>query len=597
MKVSTWKKSLPQLEQIDYNITSAKLDIRLTKLNSWYKVFKKGFDLGYRGPTQRKDTSQNLPLTIGSLDEIWNKIMKEVKLHRYAGPFDSIPYEYYMQSPIGLVPKDGGTKTRLIFHLSYNFKRMKLEEQQNSLNYFMPNELCTVKYNDLDAAIKACFKLKKEWDEGLWFDITNRQTDTGIIYYSKTAVVSAFRVLPMFPSHRCWLIMKTKHPRTGQILYFVDKCLPFGASISCALFQSFSDVLAYIAQYRSNIVLRGLYVPITNYLDDFLFMSFLKELCNRIMRIFMAICEDINCPISEEKTEWAQELITFLGMLLNERQMIISIPTDKLTKALSLLKLLVDKKKAKIVDIQRLAGMLNFLHRAIVPGRPFTRRMYDHIKLKNAKGQPLQNYHHVNLNKNFRSDCEVWIQFLNIAVVDKTLLCRPFMDMNVFTSSDQINFSSDASASPDLGMGAIFESRWIVAAWGKEFIKSQKPSIEFLELYALVAGIITWSQRLSNCRIIVKCDNQAVVQMINKLTSTCPQCMKLIRLLTLDGILRNRRVFVQYIRSRDNILPDALLRFHMDRFWKFAPRNMQLLPDTIHTDIWPVEKVWFTNKF
>ena len=44
---------------------------------------------------------------------------KEVKLGRYAGPYNSIPFDNYIQLPIGLVPKDRGASTRLIFHLSY----------------------------------------------------------------------------------------------------------------------------------------------------------------------------------------------------------------------------------------------------------------------------------------------------------------------------------------------------------------------------------------------------------------------------------------------------------------------------------------------
>ena len=45
--------------------------------------------------------------------------MKEIAEKRMAGPFEDIPFEHFIQSPIGLVPKDGGKKTRLIFHLSY----------------------------------------------------------------------------------------------------------------------------------------------------------------------------------------------------------------------------------------------------------------------------------------------------------------------------------------------------------------------------------------------------------------------------------------------------------------------------------------------
>ena len=42
------------------------------------------------------------------------------------------------------------------------------------------------------------------------------------------------------------LVMKAKHPKTGKIYYFVDKCLPFGSSISCAIFQAFSNAISHI---------------------------------------------------------------------------------------------------------------------------------------------------------------------------------------------------------------------------------------------------------------------------------------------------------------------------------------------------------------
>ena len=111
--------------------------------------FTNGFDLHYQGPEFRQDRSENIPLRIGSKLEIWEKMMKEVKEGRYARPFKQIPFESYVQSPIGLVPKDGGTKTRLIFHLSYDFKKSR----NKSLNYYIPDEMCSVKYNDIDEAI------------------------------------------------------------------------------------------------------------------------------------------------------------------------------------------------------------------------------------------------------------------------------------------------------------------------------------------------------------------------------------------------------------------------------------------------------------
>ena len=73
------------------------------------KGFRKGFDIGYRGPLARRNIANNIPLgNNGTQEDLWNKVLKEVGFHRYAGPFyDAPPYEYYIQSPIGLVPKAG----------------------------------------------------------------------------------------------------------------------------------------------------------------------------------------------------------------------------------------------------------------------------------------------------------------------------------------------------------------------------------------------------------------------------------------------------------------------------------------------------------
>ena len=125
--------------------------------------FTRGFDIGYRGPLIRRNLSNNIPITIGTEQDILDKLMKEVKVGRHAGPYKEIPFKYFMQSPVGLVPKAGG-QTRLIFHLSYDFGT---EESDKSLNYDMPDYLCTVKYKDLDYAVQTILKLiAVVWGDG-----------------------------------------------------------------------------------------------------------------------------------------------------------------------------------------------------------------------------------------------------------------------------------------------------------------------------------------------------------------------------------------------------------------------------------------------
>ena len=122
------------------------------------KGFTEGFDIGYEGPQTQQSKADNIPITVGSETQLWNKLMKEVKLNRVAGPFSEIPFENYIQSPIGLVPKAGSDQTWLIFHLSYDCKKDGLK----SVNFFMPKEKCTIKYKDLDHAVGMYLSLVEE---------------------------------------------------------------------------------------------------------------------------------------------------------------------------------------------------------------------------------------------------------------------------------------------------------------------------------------------------------------------------------------------------------------------------------------------------
>ena len=293
--------------------------------------FTKGFSLCYEGPSKVRQKSPNLKFTVGSPTELWNKIMVEVEAKRYAGPFKKVPYKYYIQSPVGLVPKDKGKKTRLIFHLSY-------PRTGSSVNSCIPEELCSVKYPDFMDAVDMCMQVGEE------------------CYCAKSDMSMAFRNIPLDKKSWCYLILKASHPITGKVFYFVDKCLPFGASISCAIFQEFSNSIAYLVTFRTN-------KPVVNYLDDFFFAAVCKALCDGQVQVFLDICQRICFPVSLEKTFWGTQLLTFLGLLIDTVSRRIGIPFDKLEKAIELLDNVLNKRSKKITlnQLQKLTGFLNFL--------------------------------------------------------------------------------------------------------------------------------------------------------------------------------------------------------------------------------------------
>ena len=235
------------------------------------------------------------------------KVDERSKNWKSCRTFQQNPYENYIQSPIGLVPK-AGNKTRLIFHLSYNFSD-NLEED-GSLNYFTPKEKCSVHYNDLDQAVKAILKV---------IEITGTKT----VVFSKSDLSNAFRVLPLNCRSHAWLIMKAVDPVSGETVYFIDKCLPFGASISCAHFQRVSNALRVLIEHRTLT-----FQLVTNYLDDFLFVEITIIACNAITEQFLQLCEELGFLVSMEKTEWACEILVFLGVLLNGKSLTLAIPEE-----------------------------------------------------------------------------------------------------------------------------------------------------------------------------------------------------------------------------------------------------------------------------
>ena len=559
--------------------------------------FTHGFDIGYQGPQIRQSGANNIPLKIGNKVELWNKLMKEVRLRRVAGPFDRIPFENYIQSPIGLVPKVGGN-TRLIFHLSYDFD----EKDEKFLNHYTPKELCPVSYRDIDHAVKAylCMKDKNTHEKGGTDNVSKEPRKTRVVFGGKTDVQSAFRLVPLKKQYWKWLVMKAQNPVVGQWQFFIDKCLPFGTSISCAVFQRISDAIKYLIEHRTDTIFE-----ITNYLDDFLFLVLTLAKCNGLIKEFLDLCNMIGIPIADDKTVWANELVVFLGVLLDGKHFMIRLLLEKRVKVVNMIKLMLSKNKAKVGELQELCGYLNFLCKVIFPGCPFIRRMYakysKNITLpgfnkrevgSNATRVQLKSYQHVGLDAEFKADCQIWLQFLDQQESWVEVVNRPMIDiLSPDITLTDINFYSDASALSKLGFGCLLDSKWLRGDWDPEFIKKYEPSIEYLELFALCAGIFTWGEFLKNTRITVFCDNTAVVAMIKNMTSSCKNCMMLIRMLTLQGLKFNRRLRAKYVSTKQNFLVDSLSRGQIHRFSRLGP-HMDINPWMIHDDLWPMMKIW-----
>ena len=303
--------------------------------------------------------------------------------------------------------------------------------------------------------------------------------------------------------------------------------------------------------------------------------------CDEQVKVFLEICGQINFPVALEKTFWGTTVLVFLGLLLDTERQLVCIPTDKIVKALDMINIFLGKKKATVLQFQKLCGSLNFLCRCIVPGRAFLRRLY-------VQGNPsLKQHHHIKITQEHKLDLATWKFFLSQPAV----FSRGFIKPEIHTAK-MIDMYSDASRNFKLGIGAYCGPEWSYGKWDEEFCNKVEPSIDYLELFGVTVAVLNWLKLFKNSKIVLFCDNEAVVHMINNSLSRCKNCMVLIRIIVLESLVCNTRVFARYVRSKDNDKADALSRLQWDRFWSLAGNDMNAVATQVPASIWPMEKIW-----
>lgn len=458
----------------------------------------------------------NLRSALQNPTEVNKKLKKEIDLGRTSGPFKSPPFQDMHLSPIGLCAKKQPNTFRLIHHLSY--------PKGSSINDHIPQEFSSVQYTKLDDAIKGIKML------------------SGSAYMAKSDLASAFRLIPLAPSeyHLFGIFWQGN--------YYFDRCLPFGCSSACNIFEKFSSALEWVMWN---------YLPHTliyHVLDDFLFICQTKEQCRASLDTFLRICANIGIPISEEKTEGPDTTLTFLGIEIDTVSQKARLPQNKLDKCEELINSFLKRKKVTLRELQSLLGLLSFACQVIVPGRPFLRRLFDLVV---GVSQP---YHHIRLRKHCKDDLIVWQMFL------KQFNGKYFFLDDKLIASDSLMLYTDASGM--IGYGAVFGNRWFHGTWNDKWAGQ---NITLLEFYPIVLAIEIWGHYFANRSILFLCDNEALVKVINKQTSKEPKIMFLMRRMVLYALKLNICIKAKHLPGRENILADALSRSQIQVFKKFLP--------------------------
>ena len=490
--------------------------------------FRYGFNLGFRGtineqPLRNNKSARDIP------DKVSAAIAKEVQRGHTAGPFAQPPFPHCHVSPIGAAPKPDGS-CRLVLDLS--------QPSGDSVNDNIAKEEFPCSYTHFDAATDLCFRMGRG------------------CYLTKIDIKHAYRLLPV--RREDWPLLVYY----WEGCYYVDIKLPFGGRSSASLFNNFADLVCWVLNEKFQLL-------VIHYSDDFLMFSrsdlvtALQHL-KRLKRAFRIL----NIPVADDKLEGPATDLPYLGIEINTVDFTIHIPQNKVDELMGQMPRWCGRRTCTLRELQSLNGKLNFYSKAVPPGRMFTRRLID---LTRTVSNP---NHYVTINKDAREDIHWWCELL--ATHNRASFIP---DPRKIYSTDLMLFTDAARYK---GMGAIYGSHWIQAAWPENIYHE---NIDFLELFAIMAAARTWGHEWAGRRIVFVTDNKPITQIWQSGTTPSPNIMILVRKLYLYAAISHFSISFKHIFTYHNAVADALSRFQMVRFRQLVP-DADRRPTQIPTDVW-----------
>ena len=479
-------------------------------------AIKIGVRIGHTGP-RHYTHARNLSSAFQHPEVIDQELAKECDAGRILGPFTTSPIYPLQCSGLGAIPKKNG-KWRMIMHLSAPAGR--------SVNDGIHPEEFSLHYSSVDDAVAILLHLGK-----------------GALM-AKIDLKSAFRMIPVH--YADWDLLGI-HWR-GQ--YYVDTCLPFGLRSAPFLFNEYATAIEWIMTHNYQLC------HLIHYLDDFFLAAPPQSSsCQRDLDTFLQVASKLGVPVATEKVEGPITAMSFLGLILDSVKQEIRLPPDKLAELTHELDRWSTRRKATKRELLSLIGKLSFAARAVPAGRLFLRRL---ISLASTVAHL---HHRIRLNAEARADITWWRTFL--PTWNGT---AKFIDPNSVQVTDMLLYT-DASGSD--GCGAYYQGAWFFYAWRPH---QHLQSIQWKELFAIVAATLTWGHQWQGKRVKFMCDNQAIVLAWQGQRSRDSHIMKLMRTLFMFAAQHNFTITMQHIPGNTNVLADAISRRQLTKFLSLAPQ-------------------------
>ncbi len=425
------------------------------------------------------------------------------------GPFPIGTAPKVHVSRFGVIPKKHQPgKWRLITDLS--------NPEGNSVNDAINPDSCSLSYISVHDVARAALKLGK-----------------GALI-AKIDVRSAYRLVPICAYDRRWLGMRWK----DHIL--VDGMLPFGLRSAPNIFNAIADAIEWIVGKEGAEL-------IFHYLDDFAVVGPPDSPeCQRALDILKRICAILGVPLAPDKQDGPSAVIIFLGIIIDTIKQELRLPENKLQRLLDTIRQWEHKKSCTRQELESLLGTLHHACTVIPSGRAFVRRILSLLSIARRR------HHHIRLNREMRSDLQWW-----------KIFAAGWNGASLIIHEDSREHVLTSDASGHWGCGAWYLSKWFQLQWSE---RTAHLHIAAKELIPIVIAAVIWGTAWKGGRVVARCDNAAVVAVVNSRYSRDAHLMQMLRCLFFIEAHFQFQMEATHIPGTENILADDLSRGRQTSF-------------------------------
>ncbi|SPO21466.1 uncharacterized protein UTRI_10045 [Ustilago trichophora] len=479
--------------------------------------------LGYDGPLRGADRHcANLPIPPAGHSHLRMEIdarLAEGRLSIMA------PGTALVESPIGVVPKPRSTKLRTIHHLSH--PRRPLPDVLPSVNSGIQPGFIQIRYEGLGDLLTfvsqhpGCLLWKGDLEDAFRHIVT-AEPDAHLLGFSYEGIRYRENALTFGGSSSPWLFNLV-----AEFLHWlVAACLPTGWPVNHYLDDTFGAVPASAA-----------------------------ELALLPIHTLALAANTLGLRLSPKKTFGGVTKLEILGVEIDSVAQTVSISNIRRARILLQCQGLLQRRSADLLDMQRIAGLLQFVSQVFPCGQAFLRRLYDATR-RGSQGRR-------HLSQPVRAELSWWCQILQSWSGTSVLAPSPLLATHIWTD-----------ACPKGYGGFVGDASSPSAVFARQVPKRhRRKNIRFLEALAVLEALRRFVHLLpASSLVVVHVDNENVEHGLRSGRSRDPLTQRLLREIFGFCFTHNLTLAPQQVSSTDNVLADLLSRRQFSRIQQQFPR-------------------------